>query len=54
MPAAMTTRSYTVDGEKLTIGPLAATKKACGPAESAVETAFLAVMGCGDVPRSAR
>ena len=28
------TGSYTVDGEKLTIGPLAATKKACGPAES--------------------
>lgn len=39
------TGSYTVDGEKLTIGPLAATRKACGPAESAVETAFLAVMG---------
>jgi heat shock protein HslJ len=39
------TGSYTVDGEKLTIGPLAATKKACGPAETAVETAFLAVMG---------
>jgi heat shock protein HslJ len=39
------TGSYTVDGEKLTIGPLAVTKKACGPAESAVETAFLGVMG---------
>jgi heat shock protein HslJ len=39
------TGSYTVDGEKLTVGPLAATKKACGPAESAVETAFLAVLG---------
>ena len=39
------TGSYTVDGEKLTIGPLAATKKACGPAESAVETAFLTAMG---------
>ena len=39
------TGSYTVDGEKLTMGPLAATRKACGPAESAVETAFLAVMG---------
>ncbi len=39
------TGSYTVDGEKLTIGPLAATKKACGPAETAVETAFMAVMG---------
>ena len=38
------TGSYTVDGEVLTIGPLAATKKACGPAESAVETAFLTVM----------
>ena len=38
------TGSYTVDGEMLTIGPLAATKKACGPAESAVETAFLTVM----------
>ena len=38
------TGSYTVDGDKLTFGPLAATKKACGPAESAVETAFLTVM----------
>jgi heat shock protein HslJ len=39
------TGGYTVDGDKLTIGPLAATKKACGPAESAVETVFLAAMG---------
>ena len=39
------TGGYTVDGDKLTIGPLAATKKACGPAETAVETAFLAAMG---------
>ena len=38
------TGSYMVDGEVLTIGPLAATKKACGPAESTVETAFLTVM----------
>ena len=34
------TGGYTVDGDKLTIGPLAATKKACGPAETVVETAF--------------
>ena len=39
------TGGYTVDGDKLTIGPLAATKKACGPAESAVETVFLTAMG---------
>jgi heat shock protein HslJ len=39
------TGSYTVDGDKLTVGPLAATKKACGPAESAVETVFLTAMG---------
>src|SRR4029079_16516955 len=38
------TGPYTVDGDKLTIGPLAATKKACGPAESAVETVFLAAL----------
>ena len=39
------TGSYTVEGDTLTIGPLAATKKACGPAETAVETAFMTVMG---------
>ena len=39
------TGGYIVDGDKLTIGPLAATKKACGPAETVVETAFLAAMG---------
>jgi len=39
------TGSYTVDGAKLTIGPLAVTRKACGPAETAVETVFLAAMG---------
>ncbi len=39
------TGSYTVDGDKLTIGPLAVTKKACGPAETAVETVFLATIG---------
>ena len=39
------TGGYTVDGDNLTIGTLAATKKACGPAETAVETAFLATMG---------
>ena len=39
------TGGYTVDGDKLTIGPLAATRKACGPAETAVETVFLAAMG---------
>ena len=39
------TGTYTVAGDKLTIGPLAATKKACGPAETVVETAFLTAMG---------
>ena len=39
------TGGYTVDGDRLTIGPLAATKKACGPAESTVETVFLTAMG---------
>ena len=39
------TGSYTVDGDKLTIGPLAVTRKACGPAETAVETVFLTAMG---------
>ena len=37
--------SYTVDGDKLTIGPLATTMKACPPAETVVETAYLAAMG---------
>jgi heat shock protein HslJ len=37
--------SYTVDGDKLTIGQVAATKKACGPAETALETAYLAALG---------
>jgi heat shock protein HslJ len=37
--------SYTIDGDKLTIGQLATTRKACGPAETALETAFLAAMG---------
>ena len=39
------TGSYMVAGDTLTIGPLAATKKACGPAETVVETAFMTVMG---------
>ena len=39
------TGSYTVDGDKLTIGPLASTKKACPPAETALETVFLTAMG---------
>ncbi len=39
------TGSYTVAGDTLTIGPLAATQKACGPAETVVETAFMTVMG---------
>ena len=38
------TGAYTVDGDKLTIGPLAVTSKACGPAETTVETVFLASM----------
>ena len=36
------TGSYTLDGAKLTIGPLATTKKGCGPAQTALETAYLA------------
>ena len=39
------TGGYTVDGDKLTIGPLAVTRKACGPAETAVETVFLTTLG---------
>jgi heat shock protein HslJ len=39
------TGGYTVDGDKLTIGPLATTKKACGPAETVVESAYLAALG---------
>ncbi len=39
------TGSYTVDGSKLTIGQIATTMKACGPAETAVETAYLAALG---------
>jgi len=39
------TGAYTVEGDKLTIGPLAATKKACGPAQSALETVFLTALG---------
>ncbi len=38
------TGTYTVDGDKLTIGPLATTKKACGPAQTALETAYLAAL----------
>jgi heat shock protein HslJ len=37
--------SYTIDGDKLTIGQVAATMKACGPAESALETAYFAALG---------
>ncbi|MFL5709357.1 MAG: META domain-containing protein [Chloroflexota bacterium] len=39
------TGGYTVDGDKLTIGPLASTRKACGPAQSALETVFLTALG---------
>jgi heat shock protein HslJ len=39
------TGTYTVDGDKLTIGPLATTKKGCGPAQTALETAYLAALG---------
>lgn len=38
------TGSFTVDGDKLTIGTVATTRKACGPAETAVETAYLAAL----------
>jgi heat shock protein HslJ len=36
------TASATISGAKLTVGPAATTMKACGPAVSAVETAYLA------------
>jgi heat shock protein HslJ len=36
--------SYTVDGDKLTIGQVASTQKACGPVESALETAYFAAL----------
>ena len=39
------TGPYTVVGDNLTFGPLAVTKKACGPAETVVETVFLAALG---------
>jgi heat shock protein HslJ len=34
--------SYETDGEELTIGPVAGTRMACGPAPTAVEQAYLA------------
>jgi heat shock protein HslJ len=37
--------AYTLDGAKMTIGPAVSTKLACGPAESLVETAYLATLG---------
>ncbi len=39
------TGSYTVSGDKLTLGQLASTQKACGPVETAVETAVLTRLG---------
>jgi heat shock protein HslJ len=39
------TGTYTVDGSKLTIGPLATTMMACEPPASDLETAYLADMG---------
>jgi len=38
------TGGYTVDGDKLTFGAIATTKKACGPIPTAVETAYLAAI----------
>jgi len=37
--------SYTASGSALTFGPLATTMMACGPAQSDVETAYLAALG---------
>jgi len=34
--------TVTIDGNKLTFGPLASTKKACGPVETKIESTFLA------------
>jgi heat shock protein HslJ len=39
------TGGYTVSGATLTIGQLASTQKACGPAETAVETAVMTRLG---------
>jgi heat shock protein HslJ len=39
------TGGYTVAGDKLTLGQLASTQKACGPVETAVETAVLTRLG---------
>ncbi len=39
------TASYTVSGQKLTIGPAATTQMACPPPASVVEAAFLAALG---------
>jgi putative lipoprotein len=36
--------NYTVDGSKLTFGPLNSTKKSCGEAVDTVETAYLAAV----------
>jgi heat shock protein HslJ len=37
--------SYTIDGDKLAISGVSSTMKACPPAETAVETAFLKALG---------
>jgi heat shock protein HslJ len=37
--------SYALTGETFTVGPAVATRKACGPAVMAQETAFLAALG---------
>jgi heat shock protein HslJ len=39
------TGGYTVSGDTLTLGQLASTQKACGPVETAVETAVLTRLG---------
>ena len=36
--------TYTVDGSKLTFGPLAATKKACADAVNTLETAYMTAL----------
>ena len=39
------TAGYTVDGDKLTLGQIATTMKACPPPETALEKAYLAALG---------
>lgn len=37
--------TYTLDGDKITVGPLATTMMSCGPVQDALEQAFVTAMG---------